>query len=98
MPLTQAPINVNTVGFTAVIAATRCNEIAVQETAQASSTDFLVAFPNNTNGPKTCAAGREYIFSQAGPNNKLGAQFLPGQTVGWLKTLIGSVNFDVVEQ
>jgi hypothetical protein len=98
MPLTQAPVNVNTAGFTQIIAVTRCGAVTVQETGQASSTDFLVAFPNSNSGPKTCAAGREYTFSLAGPNNNLGAQFLPGQTVGWLKTLVGSVNFDVVEQ
>ena len=96
MSLTQAPINVNSAGFTAVIASQRCTKVTVQETGQAASTDYLVAAPLVGSGPKIVAAGREFAFTIQGSNNQLGAQWEAGQTVGWLKAATGSVNFDVV--
>jgi hypothetical protein len=98
MPLTQAPVNVNTAGFTQIIAVTRCNMVTVRESNQAASTDYLVATPLVSSGPATMPAGSSFPFTQPGPNNNLGAQFLPGQTLGFLKAVTGSVNFDVIEQ
>lgn len=94
MPTTQPPSNVNSASFTAIVTTSHCKTVTVREADQAATTDYLVAAPTSSSGPTTVPAGSSFTFSHPGP----GTVFAPATTVGFLKTLNGSVNFDIVEQ
>ncbi|HEY6251770.1 MAG TPA: hypothetical protein VI685_17570 [Candidatus Angelobacter sp.] len=94
MPTTQPPANVNSSSFTAIVTVSHCKTVTVREVDQASTTDYLVAAPTSGSGPTTVPAGSSFTFAHPGP----GTVYAPGTTVGYLKTISGSVNFDVVEQ
>lgn len=94
MPTTQPPANVNSSSFTAIVTLSHCKTVTVRETDQAATTDYLVAAPTSSSGPTTVPAGGSFTFTHPGPETV----FAPGTTVGFLKAVSGSVNFDVVEQ
>ena len=94
MPTTQPPANVNSSSFTAIVTTSHCKTVTVREADQAATTDYLVAAPTSSSGPTTVPAGSSFTFAHPGP----GTVFAPATTVGFLKTLSGSVNFDIVEQ
>jgi hypothetical protein len=90
---TQPPLNVNNAGWTAVTAGITCREIRLCETNQAGTTDYLVAAPTNADGPITVPAGERYPLPAPMPPGV----FLKDQIVCYLKTVSGSVTFDVIE-
>lgn len=93
MAKTQVPVNVNSTGFTQIKTLTDCKTVIVRESNQAATTDYLVAAPLSSDGPASMPAGSSFLFVHSGPNTV----FPAGTVVGFLKTVAGSVNFDVVE-
>jgi hypothetical protein len=93
VPKTPAPFNVNSAGFTAYTVSTVCRRIIVCEVNQAGTTDYYVAYPTSTDGPRTRPAGKEFIMEKPP-----GVFFQPGDVPFYLKTASGSINFDADEQ
>jgi hypothetical protein len=86
-----APFNVNSAGFTAYTVQTKCRKIIICEVNQAGTTDYYLAYPTSSDGPRTRPAGKEFIFEPGG-------WMLPGDQPFFLKTVAGSVSFDADEQ
>jgi len=91
MAKTPAPFNVSSAAFTPYTVATVCRKIIVCEVNQAGTTDYLVAYPTQSDGPRTRPAGKEFTFEPGRPMQ-------PGEVPFYLKTVSGSVNFDADEQ
>jgi hypothetical protein len=87
--ITQTPVNINSTGWTPIVIESNiCGQVRFCETDQAATTDYLLAAPNSTSGPKTIPAGKEYA---------LAGYFQRGDIVCYLKAATGSADFDVLE-
>lgn len=93
MAKSVAPFGVNSSTFTAYTVQTVCRKIIVCEVNQAGTTDYYVAYPTASDGPRQRPAGKEFIM-EAAP----GKFFQPGDAPFFLKTAVGSVSFDSDEQ
>lgn len=92
MPITRAPFNVNSAGWTAYTPSVTCKRVTIHETGKTATAGFLVAFPESTDGPRTLPAGDIFIFEP-------GHFLRPTEgVVFYLKTVSGSFNFDAEEQ
>jgi hypothetical protein len=91
MAKSVAPFGVNSSTFTAYTVQTVCRKIIVCEVNQAGTTDYYVAYPSASDGPRTRPAGKEFIMEKA-------SMFQPGDQPFFLKTAVGSVSFDSDEQ
>ncbi len=77
--LTQAPVNLNTTNWTAItVQSSLCTAIRVCETDQAGTTDYLMAAPTSTDGPKTIPAGK--LAAAAKKPGKVGQRARLAQT------------------
>lgn len=95
MARTQAPINVNNLGQTAVVTSIQCKEVIVKPVS--NIVDYQVFAPSATDGPSTMTGGQPFTFT-ASPRDPNG--FIPsGTVVGFLQLPnTGSENFDVIER
>jgi hypothetical protein len=75
----------------AVTADIACSKITVREQGAAGTTDYNVRAPSMTDAVYRKVAGESTVF-QAPP----GVLFQPGDAVGYLETLSGSVTFSKI--
>lgn len=87
------PFGVNSASFTPYTVQTVCHKIIVCEVGQAGTTDYYVAYPTASDGPRLRPAGKEFVME-----HPAGKFFQPGDTPFHLKTVSGSPNFDSDEQ
>ncbi len=74
----------------AVIVPTSCRSVEVREQGD-PTTDYFVRAPNNNSPQHRRFAGSATIFRARG--NRV---FQPGETVGYLETVAGSVTFSAI--
>lgn len=93
MAKTPTPFAVTSAAWKSYTVETVCHKITVCEVNQAGTTDYYVAYPNSSDGPRTRPAGKEFTMELS-----RGKFFQPGDVPFYLKTATGTVDFDADEQ
>jgi hypothetical protein len=68
-----------------------CRQVTIYENNQAGTTDYIVHVPSAVSAGVTKPAGSKAIISD-------GTRYSPGDTIGYVETVSGSVTFAQEEQ
>lgn len=76
----------------AIVANTLCRRVTIQENGD-STQDYQVRMLSASSNPIKRQAGLPFTFS-----GDAGHRYLPGETVGWVETLAGSITMLQIEE